>query len=247
MAHGSRWVVLGWLAVTGLLGGAIVAPAVLATPPAPEHKVTICHRTNSNPNPYLIITVDIASAGHLHGGHDTQHLGPIWEATLKGRHIEWGDIIPPYSYGAFSYPGSNWTAQGQAIWANECRIPSASPTPPATPPATPSPATPSPAASASPNPSATPSSVASSSPAGSVEGVTGTPNGEYEGIAGTPPPTDSPTATEAPSGRGVHLLELTLAGLIAAALLVTPRRVPGTVVTARTANARGRAVGSGPG
>ena len=224
MARGSRHVVLGWLVIPGLIGVALVAPTVVATPPAPDHKVTICHRTNSNTNPYLVITVDIASAGHLHGGHDTQHLGPIWDPTLKARKIEWGDIIPPYSYGAFSYPGLNWTSQGQAIWANDCRVPapSSSPTSPTSPPPS------SPTLSSSPTPSSNPtaSPTASSGPAGSVEGVTGTPNGEFEGIAGTPPPTDSLAGARAPSGDGLYWLALALAGLLGAALLMTPRRPP---------------------
>lgn len=207
MARGRRCVPLGLLVVTGMVGGATLVPAVFATPPAPDHKVTICHRTNSNTNPYVVITVDIASAGHLHGGHDTQHLGPVWDPTLKARKIEWGDIIPPYAYGAFRYPGLNWTSQGQAIWANDCRVP--------VPSSSPSPTTSS---------SSTPSSTASSSPAGSVEGVTGTPNGEFEGIAGTPPPTDSLAGTRTPSGDGLSWLALALGGLLGATLLMQPRR-----------------------
>lgn len=66
--------IAGWLAVSRLVGAALLVPAVtMATPPDPGHKVTICHRTNSDTNPYVMETVDIASTGHLQGGHDTQH------------------------------------------------------------------------------------------------------------------------------------------------------------------------------
>ena len=72
-----------------------------------------------NPN------VNISSSGHLQGGHDTEHLGPIWPATVDGK---WGDIIPPYEFQpdegpVFVYPGHNWTEEGQAIWNNGCNIP----------------------------------------------------------------------------------------------------------------------------
>lgn len=79
--------------------------------------LTICHRTNSNVNPYN--EIGPATAG-VANGHDTQHEGPIWNPTLKGQGIEWGDIIPPYHYNNVDYPGQNWTAEGQAILANGC-------------------------------------------------------------------------------------------------------------------------------
>jgi hypothetical protein len=122
MAHTGSFIAAGWLAAVALLGAALVAPTVFATEPDPGHKVTICHRTNSDATPYRMITVDIASSGHLRGGHDTEHQGPIWDATLKDQKVEWGDIIPPYTYGDHAYPGANWTAEGQAMWANECAI-----------------------------------------------------------------------------------------------------------------------------
>ena len=127
MTHAARTRIriIGQTAIACLVvGAALVAPAAaFATQPAPDHKVTICHRTNSDTNPYVVIDVDIASSGHLKGGHDTRHEGPIWELGLKAQHVEWGDIIPPYTYGEFSYPGQNWTADGQAIRANGCAMP----------------------------------------------------------------------------------------------------------------------------
>lgn len=114
--------IVGSAAIASLvIGAALAAPsAALATRPAPDHKVTICHRTNSDTHPYVVETVDIASSGHLKGGHDTQHEGPIWDPTLKAQKLEWGDIIPPYTYGDFVYAGQNWSAEGEAMLRNDC-------------------------------------------------------------------------------------------------------------------------------
>jgi uncharacterized repeat protein (TIGR01451 family) len=109
---------LGALALTFSL-----ATAVSATSDA---KVTICHATDSNSNPYTNPNVNISSSGHLQGGHDTEHLGPLWPAT--GADGKWGDIIPPYTFQPdegplFVYEGHNWTDEGQAIYNNGCNIP----------------------------------------------------------------------------------------------------------------------------
>ena len=181
-----------------IVGAAIAAPsAALATKPAPEHKVTICHRTNSDTNPYVAITVDIASTGHMKHGHDTEHEGPIWDPTLKSQHIEWGDIIPPYQYLDFSYPGQNWSAEGQAIFDGGCAIADPEPTPAGDPEPTPEPeVTPTPA------------------PTGSVEAETGRPEI-------TPPSTDTIEA-QGPSGTSSTPIMLFLGALVALAALVTP-------------------------
>ena len=91
-------------------------------------KVTICHRTNSNSNPYVQITPDVAGVLNGHAGHT----GPVWNSTLKANHIKWGDIIPPFDYNGGSFPGMNYTdgAQGgKAILANGCNIPNVPPPP----------------------------------------------------------------------------------------------------------------------
>jgi hypothetical protein len=92
--------------------------AVVATTAGAEvvTKVTICHRTNSNSNPYVQITPDVSGVLDGHAGHT----GPVWDPTLKAQHIKWGDIIPPFDYAGGSYPGMNWTQAGQAIYDNGC-------------------------------------------------------------------------------------------------------------------------------
>jgi LPXTG-motif cell wall-anchored protein len=104
------------MALAGL--GATVAGA---TQPNPEHKVTLCHRTASRTNPYVKITPDVASVLKKHG-HDG-HNGPVFSTSL-GKHVKWGDIIPPFDYGpGEQYAGKNWTSAGQAILDNGCSVP----------------------------------------------------------------------------------------------------------------------------
>lgn len=79
-------------------------------------KVDICHATGSQANPYVGAK---ASETADAGGHDG-HIGPIW---FPGITVTWGDIIPPFVNGNVDYPGKNWTADGQAIWNNGCKIP----------------------------------------------------------------------------------------------------------------------------
>lgn len=89
---------------SGTIGiGASMAAATKADP----HKVTICHATASATNPYVVITVDIASivgySGHGHSG------------------VNIGDIIPPITVdGVVVYPGNNWDSAHQAILDNGC-------------------------------------------------------------------------------------------------------------------------------
>jgi hypothetical protein len=90
--------------VVGTAGvGASVAEATKADP---EHKVTICHATASDGNPYVAISVDVASivgdSGHGHSG------------------VNAGDIIPPFDVAGEVYPGNNWDTEHQAILEAGC-------------------------------------------------------------------------------------------------------------------------------
>lgn len=87
-------------------------------------KVTICHATGSNQNPFQQIEVatdavdGVGNSDHNRSGHQNGE-----------------DIIPP---GIWDVTGRNWTTQGQAIWYNNCNVPQPTPTvqPTATPSAT---------------------------------------------------------------------------------------------------------------
>jgi hypothetical protein len=129
MARVSRTsLVLAATAALALSMTYLVHPA-LATKPGPLHKVTICHRTHSETNPYVVETVDEASVDgdngndHGQGDHLFEHTGPVWYPGAKADGVFWGDIIPPfYSDGSTltGYPSLNWNADGQAIFDNGC-------------------------------------------------------------------------------------------------------------------------------
>ena len=117
-----------FLAAAGVVGLLVPGVATLTVASADaaakvSDKVTICHATTSDTNPYITNQPD--KSGDVSGHAD--HTGPVWNATLKKLHITWGDIIPPFDYVengvTKTYPGLNWTAAGQAIFANGCAIP----------------------------------------------------------------------------------------------------------------------------
>lgn len=97
------------------------------------HKVTICHATHSESNPYVEITVDHAAVDGEKKNDHSHHTGPIWYAGAKAAGVDWGDIIPPVPG---VNPGQNW-ADGEAILAAGCDIgqdeEEQTPTPTATP------------------------------------------------------------------------------------------------------------------
>jgi hypothetical protein len=83
-----------------------------------EHRVTLCHATDSTTNPYVSITVDYHAV--INGGHGN-HEGPVFSADLPD-HTKWGDIIPPFDLGGDAqFAGMNWP-DGQAILDNGCAI-----------------------------------------------------------------------------------------------------------------------------
>jgi len=70
------------------------------------HKVTICHATASKSNPYVVITVDVASIGDMSG---------------HGRSgVNAGDIIPPFDIAGVQYAGNNWDAAHAPIALSQC-------------------------------------------------------------------------------------------------------------------------------
>jgi uncharacterized repeat protein (TIGR01451 family) len=101
-------------------GGATSSASATASFPthcsaSPPTKVTICHATSSDQNPYDQISVDDDSIVK-ENGHDSHPK----------------DIIPPFDYVADGvtkhYEGKNWNDAGMAIWNNGCNVPG--PTPP---------------------------------------------------------------------------------------------------------------------
>jgi hypothetical protein len=100
----------------------------LLVPPGDEvvPKVEICHATASYKHPYEIN--EPAADGDVSGHAD--HTGPIFWPDIP-KHTAWGDIIPPFFYGDPAnpsfFPGLNWTPEGEAIFANDCEIPTPEP------------------------------------------------------------------------------------------------------------------------
>ena len=60
------------LIAAGLLAAALAAPAAATPAEDGDHKVTICHVTNSATNPYVVITIDVA-AWDGEGANDHTH------------------------------------------------------------------------------------------------------------------------------------------------------------------------------
>jgi hypothetical protein len=199
-----RWLIrnVTWLAAGTLVAGLAVASAgpVLGSAP-PQHKVVICHATppDTARNGWHKITVDVASVGYRHAGHQTEHDA---------------DIIPPYAYGSLTFEGKNWTSDGQAIWANDCRA--VAPTPTAT-------------TAPTPGPTATPTTTPTATPTGEVEPTattaptataSATPTGEVEPATGTPATTLPPTDTSSSTGGSSLLGLLAILGVLATASVV---------------------------
>lgn len=89
-----------------------------------DHKVTICHATNSATNPYVSVTVDYNSIvrGPGHDGHNGGVATSVAHATqMKNDKQRWGDIIPAIA--EHNYAGKNLTTEGRTILANDCKFP----------------------------------------------------------------------------------------------------------------------------
>lgn len=127
----SMLAMLSIMAAMVLFAGQFVALATGPSGVGSQSKITICHRTHSATNPYVVITVAREAADGLAGpgpaDHFGEHQGPLASSEevaqdLKDAHIEWGDIIPPVDDDGNPMPhsGLNWSAAGQAMFANGC-------------------------------------------------------------------------------------------------------------------------------
>ena len=100
-----------------------------------DHKVTICHRTNAENNPYVEVTLDKAAV--FKRGHDTHDEGGVHQPGDKANGVRWGDIIPAFDYfaspqdetaGTVShYAGLNNTAEGLDVLGAGCEVPDENP------------------------------------------------------------------------------------------------------------------------
>jgi hypothetical protein len=208
---------LGWLVVVALAAAALFVPSSVAVAAGPD-TVTICHGTGSNSNPYVVH--EPAKNGDVSGHAD--HTGPVW---FDGIQVTWGDIIPPFTFTGGSYPGMNWTTEGQAIYNNGCAPVEATATPTQAPTATPTQAptatptdapTPTPTGSVLPTQTINPTDPPTPAPTGSVEAATAT--------AGRTLPSTSTIdgSGNGPMNDGWRVVLLALAGVLATALLLTP-------------------------
>ena len=97
-------------------------------------KQTICHRTDSDSNPYVIETPNKNGDVSGHAGTSVDgvavkngHGGPVWNPTLKEAHIKWGDIIPPFDFNDHGvtrhFDGQNYDTFGKLFFAAGCKVP----------------------------------------------------------------------------------------------------------------------------
>ncbi|WP_407709601.1 hypothetical protein ACJJV6_19470 [Arthrobacter nitrophenolicus] len=138
--------------------GGAVTPTPKPTHPHDDNgkKISICHATGSETNPYVVITIALQGLNGHAGAHH--------------QHAE--DIIPPND-GKVMPAGQNWTAEGQATWNNDCvpvKVPPT--TPPTTPPTVPPTVTPTTPPTGAVVPAPKPSGAAVGKPAGGAGAVT---------------------------------------------------------------------------
>jgi hypothetical protein len=152
----------------------VVVKKICASPTATatSSNITICHATGSQNNPYSQISVS-PSAIDGNGNGNSDH--------NRSDHQNGEDIIPA---GFWDQDGRNWNANGQAIWNNNCNIPTPTPTATATSvPTSTATSQPTSVPTESSQPSSTPSVDPSATPTGESTStpeatVSATPNGD---------------------------------------------------------------------
>jgi hypothetical protein len=111
---------LGLAAAAALSGSTLLlaSPTTGSAAVAAAAKVTLCHRTDAENNPYgpKPITVSASAAYH---GHYLEHQGDVWYPGHPKKPM-WGDIIPPFTFQGVTY-SLNWNAAGMAIFNNGCQ------------------------------------------------------------------------------------------------------------------------------
>jgi hypothetical protein len=142
-------------------------PATTTSSHPDEGKVTLCHATGSESNPYVVI--EVAAAGAYNG-----HLG--------NSHQNGEDIIPPFQFQGQTY-SQHWDSAGQAIFKNGCaKLAAGTSTPATSTPATSTPAT---------------STSATSTSAASATSTTSTPATSTSVAGTSRPNTSQATTTSA--------------------------------------------------
>ena len=88
-------------------------------------KVYICHRGLAIDNPYQEndVAIESVDGGPDNGDHYSEHNDQLFNTSMQ-QGDKWGDIIPPIPG---KHSGLNWSAEGQAIWNNNCNVPDACP------------------------------------------------------------------------------------------------------------------------
>lgn len=188
----------------GILALTLAYTAQANATPKNDDNVTICHRTNSVTNPYVVETVDPDSVdgdtGNDNGqGDHTTHTGPVFDPDVNypapHNGDQWGDIIPLHD----NFAGLNFDADGQAIFENDCEVPS-SPTNTSTPTATLTP---------TPSPTDTPIDTPTTNPSTNTPTRTNTP-------------TNTPTATATATSTPVTLVTSTPTATVSVIPTSTP-------------------------
>jgi len=124
--------VLAFATVALVIGGQLTAASAV-----PVSQITICHRTNSYTNPYVVITIDRSGADGVAGnqGHQADHFlehddgGGMFDPAVDTSGGDWDDIIPPVDNDGNPMPhnGLHWNdtnstgETGQDIWLNGCK------------------------------------------------------------------------------------------------------------------------------